>query len=483
MGGQWTKSPNVVVIPASDGGYRIVNRATGRATALDRQQAAVWDRWSPQEWGEVLTDLIRADLVHVHAGSPQCQWTPSPFDGLRPAPAGRWAKSYRETPDLAVLFNTECVAQNNPLLALGPYGSLIWRGAQSAWSVGRLRREAIRVFGCDEVLPFVQRLMALGFIAPIGGIMTSAFPTASAIKEFPAPEVQFMLRHARLPWYCLWEVCRTCDLRCETCYLPGFDLAGPTPAEAERIAEQIIEAGIFYVGLLGGEALLRPDLEAIVARLRAAGVFVKIITNGQRLTPETATALAAAGLNQIEVSFDGLSEETHEASRGEGTFRRAADAVRHAQAGSIPRVGMVLTLHTGNVHEFGQLPGFMRRHGMAECYLSLFRKTGEMGSRASFAPLPPEAFRVVQAQVESWRSTDTDLTVALLRECSCGRTSVVIGADHQLRLCTFDYEHLAGDLRSDSLSNLWQALEQQAQRDGPLGFCAAYHRRDSAAAG
>jgi len=47
---------------------------------------------------------------------------------------------------------------------------------------------------------------------------------------------------------------------------------------------------------------------------------------------------------------------------------------------------------------------------------------------------------------------------------------------------TFDYEHLAGDLRSDSLSNLWQALEQQAQRDGPLGFCAAYHRRDSAVA-
>lgn len=456
---------------ARDEGYTLVNRANGAVVALSAQHAPAWDDWSPVELRGRLDALIEAGAIRTRSEDPPPDPPPSGLDALRLAPAGKWSKSYAETPDLTILFNTQAMRRNNPLLALGPYGSLIWRGIQAGSTIAALRRESQRVFDCDEVLPFAQRLMRLGFLAPVSQALAAEQPRAETIKEFPAPEVQFSLRHARLPWYCLWELCTTCDLRCRICYLPNFSTDGPAPAEAQAIAAQIADAGIFYVGLLGGEALLRADLEALVAALRGAGVFVKIVTNGQRLTGERASALAEAGLNQVEVSFDGLSAATHEASRGRATFARAVAALAHARAQGIPRVGMVLTLHAGNIAEFSRLPDFMRRHGVSECYLSLFKKTGRMGSRSSFEPASPLHVQAVRRRLAAWRTTDPDLNVALLAECSCGRTSVVIGADRRLRLCTFDADRSAGDLRRASLLDLWQAIDRRAWNDGPLGYC------------
>jgi MoaA/NifB/PqqE/SkfB family radical SAM enzyme len=465
------KNPNLIVTRARDEAYTLVNRGNGAVVTLSPQQAAAWDGWSPSGLRDRLDELIKAGLIRCRSDDATSESQPCNLDALRLTLAGVWSKSYAETPDLTILFNTRAMRQNNPFLTLGPYGSLIWRGIQAGWTFGALRRESQRVFDCDEVAPFAQRLMRLGFLAPVSEVLTAEWPRAETIKEFLAPEVQFTLRHARLPWYCLWEVCTTCDLRCRICYLPNFNMGGPAPAEAQAIVAQIVEAGIFYVGLLGGEVLLRQDLEALVAALRSAGVFVKIITNGQRLTVARASALADAGLNQVEVSFDGLSAAAHEASRGRATFARAVDALAHAQARGIPRVGMVLTLHADNVEEFSRLPDFMRRHGVSECYVSLFKKTGQMGSRSIFEPVSASHLQPVRRRIAAWRSTDPDLNVTLLSECSCGRTSVVIGADQRLRLCTFDADHPAGDLREAPLLKLWQAIDRRAWVDGPLGYC------------
>lgn len=452
------KDPNVIVLPEPGGALRLFSRSRSIWRTLDAEDAAAWSDWAPSRLRAV-DELAAAGMVQpVEPAAAER----SPWDDLRLTPTPRWTKGYAESSDLTILFNTRSMPRN-PLLALGPYGSLVWRGVTSEMPVGVIRGEAARVFGRDEVLPFARRLMDLGFIESAG--IPQDGPE-SLIKMFEAPEVQFTLRQARLPWYCLWELATTCDLRCKICYLPQFKDPGPTRDEAMRIVDQIVDAGIFYVGLLGGEALLRADLEDIVAALRGNGIFVKIISNGVTLTRERAAKLAAADLNQIEISFDGLDAATHEASRGPGTWEKSIAALRNARDAGIPRLGMVLTLHAGNIDDVERLPSFMRAHDIADCYLSPFRKTGLLGGRSRYQPLHPATrHRVALAA----RGADTN--IALLSECSCARTSIVIGANHELRLCTFESGRSAGNLREHTLADLWTSLADTANADGPLGFC------------
>ncbi len=454
------KSPQVLAL--RDGpGLRLVARDTGDTLSLDPARAASWARW---EW----TAAEPPPPPFSTGAAPRPPAGEQASDGCTPRPAGRHVKWSAESPDLHVLFDTRRLTYDNPLLVLGPYGSLVWRGLLAGRPVGALRREALRVFGCDEVAPFLGRLAALGLVAGWSGEARSE-PDGAMVKEFPAPEVQFQLVQSAIPWYCLWELCTTCDLHCAICYLPHFTDRGPDLARALALADELVAAGIFYVCLLGGEPLLRRDLEAIVERLRGGGVYTKVITNGRTLSPERAMALDRAGLNQLEVSFDGLTAATHEASRGPGTFAPAVAAVRHAAQAGIPRLGVVWTVHGGNLHELPALPGFLRRLAVRECYLSPFKKTGLNGARAPFTPPEPAALQEIRGHIAAWRREAPELTIVLLPGCSCGRTSAVIGADGALRLCSFSY-HAVGNLHRRPLLDLWRGLAPPPS--GPLGYCA-----------
>jgi MoaA/NifB/PqqE/SkfB family radical SAM enzyme len=259
----------------------------------------------------------------------------------------------------------------------------------------------------------------------------------------------------------------TCDLRCRICYLPNFTEGGVSIERARAIADEIVNAGTLYVCLLGGEFLLREDAVDLVRRLREADVYVKIITNGQTLTRELAGSLAAAGLNQVEVSFDGLSVEQHERSRGRGTWDRARAAIAHARDAGIPRGGIVLTVHSENQEELVTLPEFLDAVGVNECYLSPFKKAGKQGARASWNP--PDRPRL-SAAISMMLERRPDLSVTLLPSCSCGRTSVVVGHDEGIRTCSFSYNSV-GSLREQSLRDVWHSLNDRVPGAGPVGFC------------
>jgi len=231
-----------------------------------------------------------------------------------------------------------------------------------------------------------------------------------------------------------------------------------------------VEAGVFYVTLLGGEPLLRRDLDNIVRYLRDAHVFVKLITNGQRLSPDRVSGLAGAGLNQLEVSLDGTSAQSHEASRGKGTYRRALAAINNAQLAGIPRVGAVLTIHSENFHEITDLPKFLHALGVEECYISLFKKTGRQGGSVGYEPLSPEQRRELVERVDSWRIQHPRLIVTVPSDCSCGRTSLVIGPTGNARVCTFSYQSIS-HVGGASLAQVWQSLAAETATDGALGYC------------
>jgi cyclic pyranopterin phosphate synthase len=91
-------------------------------------------------------------------------------------------------------------------------------------------------------------------------------------------------------------------------WIPGERLL--TDDEVIRLIQVAVDRlGIQQVRFTGGEPLLRPGLERIVAAAAATGADTSITTNGIGLA-NRAAGLAAAGLRRVNVSLDTLRPKT-----------------------------------------------------------------------------------------------------------------------------------------------------------------------------
>jgi len=116
-----------------------------------------------------------------------------------------------------------------------------------------------------------------------------------------------------------------CNFRCSYC-MPAdreydfFDREELLSfGEIERLARAFADLGAVKLRLTGGEPLLRPGLEELVARLAAVpGVDDLAMTTNGSLLARHADALADAGLDRVTVSLDSLDAETFGRMNGRG---------------------------------------------------------------------------------------------------------------------------------------------------------------------
>jgi len=102
-----------------------------------------------------------------------------------------------------------------------------------------------------------------------------------------------------------------CNFRCVYCMDPDVRFA---PAEELLSTPEIIRLarigaslGIRKIRITGGEPTVHPDLEAIIAGIRAsADVEIAMITNGSALDRPRAAAWKRAGLDRITISIDSI---------------------------------------------------------------------------------------------------------------------------------------------------------------------------------
>lgn len=107
-----------------------------------------------------------------------------------------------------------------------------------------------------------------------------------------------------------------CNFRCRYCmpdkptWLPRDELL--SDGELLRLTRLFVQQGITQLRLTGGEPLLRPQLEQLVARLstlRADGLQrISLTTNGALLA-DRAQALVDAGVDDINISLDALDAD------------------------------------------------------------------------------------------------------------------------------------------------------------------------------
>jgi len=136
------------------------------------------------------------------------------------------------------------------------------------------------------------------------------------------------------PLWLLAELTYRCPLHCAFCYNPvDFAASGPELDTDTwlRVLREARAAGSVQCGFSGGEPLLRDDLEVLVAEARRLGFYTNLLTSGVGLTDARASALKAAGLDHVQLSFQDSSRELNDFLSHTRTFdlkRRSADVIK-----------------------------------------------------------------------------------------------------------------------------------------------------------
>ena len=109
------------------------------------------------------------------------------------------------------------------------------------------------------------------------------------------------------PFLAQMVIIRRCNLSCGYC--SEFDkISNPVPAEIlEQRLRKLKSLGTFGISLTGGEPTLHPDLLRLIRKCRELRFFrTGMISNGLRLRPELIEALNEAGLQEMQISIDGV---------------------------------------------------------------------------------------------------------------------------------------------------------------------------------
>jgi pyrroloquinoline quinone biosynthesis protein E len=138
----------------------------------------------------------------------------------------------------------------------------------------------------------------------------------------------------------LAELTHRCPLQCPYCSNPLELLKANRELDTATWAElfnQAADLGVLQVHLSGGEPTLRRDLDQLVAALATRGVYTNLITAGIGIAEGRIEALAEAGLDHLQLSFQGARPYTTDLiGNMRGSHEKKLDTARRARAAGLP---------------------------------------------------------------------------------------------------------------------------------------------------
>jgi radical SAM protein with 4Fe4S-binding SPASM domain len=311
------------------------------------------------------------------------------------------------------------------------------------------------------------------------------------------------------PAYVVWELTLRCDHACRHC---GSRALKPradelTTTEALAVVEQLSAMGTREVVLIGGEAYLHEGFLTIVAALKAAGITPVMTSGGMGITRKRAEAMAAAGLQRVSISVDGLAEVHGQIRRRPDSFAQTTRAIQ-----AIQDAGMIASANT----HFNRL-NLQDLEGLYEHLLDLginswqVQITAALGRAADhpemlFQPwdlldfLPRLSalkrrgfkegllimpgnnlgyFGPEEAHLRSPLSSEAskDLPAEHFQGCQAGKFVMGIESQGAVKGCpSLQSTYVGGNLRQQSLAEIWEHSDALAFRREPIelwGFCAS----------
>lgn len=158
------------------------------------------------------------------------------------------------------------------------------------------------------------------------------------------------------PLALLAELTHRCPLQCPYCSNPLELQRAVVELDTGtwmRVFDEAAVLGVLHVHFSGGEPAARKDLEALVAHCSGLGLYTNLITSAVLIDRSCLQALAAAGLNHVQISV-----QANDAANADRIGGYAGGHARKLEvAGYVREAGLPLTLnavmHRQNLDELG----------------------------------------------------------------------------------------------------------------------------------
>ncbi len=159
------------------------------------------------------------------------------------------------------------------------------------------------------------------------------------------------------PLWLLAELTYKCPLQCPYCSNP-LDIARYkdelSTDEWIRVFREARAMGAVQLGFSGGEALVRKDLEELIAAAHDLGFYTNLLTSGVGMDERRIQAFKAAGLDHIQISFQASSEEINNFIAGNNSFQHKLEMARLVKKYDYPMV-LCFVLHRHNQDQVEQI--------------------------------------------------------------------------------------------------------------------------------
>lgn len=175
------------------------------------------------------------------------------------------------------------------------------------------------------------------------------------------------------------EPTNQCNLNCRTCIRHNW--GGPMGKMSDSVFAHVMDGlsafipkpTVFFGGF--GEPLSHPKIVEMVARAKAIGAEVELVTNGTLLTPDLSRELIEAEIDVLWVSIDGATPESYASIRPGASLPQVLENV----------TGFRDTLYylQSVVSECGPLPSFKTHLGIA--FVAMKRNIADLPAVLSLA--------------------------------------------------------------------------------------------------
>jgi MoaA/NifB/PqqE/SkfB family radical SAM enzyme len=276
------------------------------------------------------------------------------------------------------------------------------------------------------------------------------------------------------PLFLAWQLTNGCDAGClACCEESGIGRAWKdelTRDEALDLVDQAIALGIPYVAFGGGEPMGVPHFRDLIEKLSAAGLTIKVETNGRHIDDAAADWLVALKVQCIQISVDGATAATHEAARPGSSFIAAMGAIdRLVARGTAPQ--MVFSPTRFNIHEIVAAYEMAVEHGCSAFVtgplMRLGRAAANWGQLACDDAVWDEAAMALRGRAAAFRTAEVrpdtvlsiypwDILTELDRRLDSPQAMLLVVPNGKVKLLNA-LPFAAADLRRETLAAAWEA--------------------------
>jgi len=172
----------------------------------------------------------------------------------------------------------------------------------------------------------------------------------------------------------VWNITRTCNLRCIHCYTDSRNKAYTgelTTEEGKILLKDLADFSVPAILFSGGEPLMRHDLFELADYASSLGLRPTLSTNGTMITESVAKKIKESGFTYAGISLDGIGEVNDRFRGSKGAFKEAVKGFRNCRSAG-QKVGLRLTLTGHNYKDLEQIFDFIENEGIERaCFYHL----------------------------------------------------------------------------------------------------------------